>query len=144
MGNSATLILTLTAEKAPCGINMAPSPASEILSAIKRLKSNKSPDKYGLPPEVFKTSPHIVVEQLESLFSLIGEKKIFPFDSKTSAIISAFEKGNKLDSRNYQYIPFIDIASQVFAVIFLKRLDGAKDGRKRKNQCRFRKGRGVH
>ncbi|KAK2719837.1 hypothetical protein QYM36_005344 [Artemia franciscana] len=56
---------------------MAPPSASEILSAIKRLKNNKSPREDGLPPEVYKASPHVIAQQLETLFRRGGSDQIF-------------------------------------------------------------------
>ena len=116
---------------------MASPSASEILNAIKRLKNNKSPEEDGLPPEVYKASPHVVTEQLEALFSLIWEKKTFLSDWKVSAIIPVFKKGDKCDSRNYRGISLMDTATKVFAMILLKRFEVARDERTRENQCGF-------
>ncbi|KAK2727393.1 hypothetical protein QYM36_008027 [Artemia franciscana] len=121
---------------------MTPPSASEILNAIKRLKNSKSPGEYGLPPEIYKASPHVVAQQLETLFSLIWDKKIFPSDWKVSVIIQVFKKGYKYDSHNYRRISLMDMATKVFAMILLKRFEEARDERTRENQCEFRRERG--
>ena len=59
-GQDTMQLLPPTAERPPYEIDMAPSSASEILNAIKRLINNKSPGEDGLPPEVYKASPQIV------------------------------------------------------------------------------------
>ncbi|KAK2716219.1 hypothetical protein QYM36_010709 [Artemia franciscana] len=122
---------------------MAPPSASEILNTIKQIKNYKPPGEDGLPPEIYKASPHVVVQQLETLFSLIWEKKTFPSDWKVSVIIPVFKKGEKYDSRNYRGISLMHMATKVFAMIMLKRFEEARDERTRENQCRFRRGRGC-
>ena len=118
-------MLPPTAERPPYEIDIAPPSASEILNAIKRLKNNKSPGEDGLPPEVYKASPHVVTEQLETLFSLIWEKKTFPSDWKVSVIIPVLKRGDKCDGRNYRGISLMDTATKAFAMIFLKRFEEA-------------------
>jgi hypothetical protein len=136
-------MLPPTAERPPFEIDMAPPSPSEIVNAIKRLKNNKPPGEYSLPPEVYKASPHVVIEQLDTFFSLIWEKKTFPSDWKVSAIIPVFKKGDICDSRNYRGISLMDMATKVFSMILLKRFEEARDERTRENQCGYRKGRGC-
>ncbi|KAK2721047.1 hypothetical protein QYM36_003359 [Artemia franciscana] len=102
---------------------MAPPSASEILNATERLKNNKSAGEDGLLPEVYKASPRVVAQQLETLFSLIWEKKTFPSDWKMSVITPVFKKGDKYDSRNYRRISLMYLATKVFAMIMLNRFE---------------------
>ena len=84
-----------------------------------------------------------MAELLETLFSLIWEKITFPFDWKVSVIIPVFKKGNKYNSHNYRGISRMDMATKVFTMIMLKKLEEARYQRTHENQCGFRRGRGC-
>ena len=71
----------------------------------------------------------VVVEQLESVFSLILEKKTFPSDWKASVIIPVFKKGDQCDSSNYRGMPLMDMATKVIVMILFKRFKEAWDER---------------
>ena len=78
-----------------------------VLSTLE-LKNNESPGEDGLPPEVYKALPHVIAQQLETLFSLIWENKTFLSYWKVSVVIPVFKKEDKYDSRNYQGISLMD------------------------------------
>ena len=94
----------------------------EIKTAIRQMKSGKSPGSDGIPAEIYQHGGEVVVSRLQDLFTSCWEQGILPQDLKDAVIISLYKnKGEKSDCSNYRGITLLSIAGKVLACILLNR-----------------------
>ena len=94
----------------------------EIKSAIHRLKPNRSPGPDGLPGEVFKQDPDIIVPHVQELLKLVLYQKTPP-EGFTNAITKLLPKdGPSPKLAKYRPISLLDTSYKVIASMMAQRL----------------------
>ena len=120
-----------------------PPSRDEVIKAIQVLKNHKSPGIAGIPAELLKALPEVVMDKLHSVITEGWDNEYIPDDWKTSIIVPIFKKGDLMDCKNYQGISPIPIAGKLFAVIPLNRCRDTRNKRTGLNQAGFRPGMGC-
>ena len=115
----------------------------EVKSAIKKLKSGKSPGPCNIPAEVLQALNQSSLQYLTDLFQIIWSKKKVPKDFRDSLIVPIFKKGSKSDFSNYRGISLLSIAGKVLTSIIRLRLLEHYESSIRRQQAGFRRGRGC-
>ena len=99
-----------------------PIELSEIVSAITKLKGNKSPGLDGILAEMLKNSLEHILPFLVQLFNRIFDTGVYP-SAWTSAIIAPLHKNGDIDNPdNYRGVSLLRVAGKVFAQILNERL----------------------
>uniref|UniRef100_K7EZ57 Reverse transcriptase domain-containing protein n=1 Tax=Pelodiscus sinensis TaxID=13735 RepID=K7EZ57_PELSI len=122
-------------------INIDLPTKEEIISAIKKLKNNKTPGKDNLNAELFKIDPEIAAGILEPLFRTVCTEACIPEDWTKGVIIKIPKKGAHSDCNNWRGITLLSIPSKILAKISIGRISTAVNEMLRKEQAGFRKGR---
>ena len=96
----------------------------EILSAIARLKANKSPGTDGFTSEWYKALKEVLTPFLQKTFNWVLTKNEIPI-SWNEAFISVIPKGDKdrMDCGNYRPISVLNLDYKLFTSILAKRLE---------------------
>ncbi|MEM1223986.1 MAG: reverse transcriptase domain-containing protein, partial [Verrucomicrobiota bacterium] len=126
----------------PVGSEDAPE-ISEIVEAIKRMKSGKAPGLDNIRPEMLKAAPEATALLLKPIFDEIWSHETIPTEWQTSCLLPFHKKGDKKDCNNYRGITLLSLASKVLESIVLARFSPAKDMLFREEQAGFRKSRGC-
>jgi len=97
---------------------------SEIQSAIKRLKNNKSPGSDGFPSEWYKVLNKILTPLLLSTFNWALKKAQIP-PSWKEAIISMIPKEGKdrLECASYRPISILNVDYRIYTSVMSKRME---------------------
>ena len=121
-----------------------PSTLDEIQKAIKSTSSGKSPGKYNIPAEIFKTAGPKALEHFHDILSQIWKEEKMPADFKDAIIVALYKnKGSKADCGNYRGISLLSIAGKIFARVILNRLITLSEQILPEAQCGFRPGRST-
>ena len=67
-----------------------PTPRGEVIKAIEVLKNHKSPGIAGIPAELLKALPEVVMDKLHSVITEGWDNEYIPDDWKTSIIVPIF------------------------------------------------------
>lgn len=96
----------------------------EIRSAIRKLKTGKSPGADGFNSEWYRTMQDQLVPTLMKTFNWTLDKKIIP-PSWREALISIIPKENKdrLDCGNYRPVSLLNVDYKLFTSILCRRLE---------------------
>lgn len=119
-------------------INVEPPTKREIKRAVLKLKNHKAPGPDNINAELWKANPDTTAEILHALFLDIWEKEKVPDDWQEGIIIKLFKKGNKADCNNYRGITLLNVASKIFSLTLLERLQDALEPHIRNEQAGFR------
>lgn len=119
-------------------IRAEPPSIREIKRAIMKTKNNKAPGPDNINAELWKANPDISAEILHALFLDIWEKECVPNDWQEGLIVKLFKKGSKTECNNYRGITLLNVASKVFALVILDRLQDALEPHIRNEQAGFR------
>ena len=95
---------------------------SEVLRAIRTLKTGKSPGIDGLSIQFIKTSSQHLVPYLVELFNMFYDSGYFPPEWTTSILAPIHKKGSKDDPNNYRGVSLLPEISKIFTSIINNRL----------------------
>ena len=100
-----------------------PITESEIVSAVKSLKNNKSPGLDNIVNEHIKSTLHIMLPIYIKLFNLVFDSGIIP-ESWTCGVIKPMykNKGSPEDPSNYRPITLLSCIGKLFTAIINNRL----------------------
>ena len=112
---------------------------SELLSAIKGLKSNKCKDTAGLKAEMLKAGGERLVDVLLDLYNRVLTKNMeIPKSWKHSVITVLFKSGDAMLPQNYRPICIIPLLYKLFSKLLYKRLYPILDEAQCADQAGFR------
>jgi len=101
----------------------SPTSAEEVLSVIKKLKKNKSPDHDGINNSTVKNLPPKTIILLTYIFNAIFRLSYFPNSWKSAMIITIPKPGKPPDTpESYRPISLLPTLGKIFEKILLKRL----------------------
>lgn len=101
----------------------SPMSAEEVLSVIKKLKKNKSPDHDGINNSTVKNLPPKTIILLTYIFNAIFRLSYFPNSWKSAMIITIPKPGKPPDTpESYRPISLLPTLGKIFEKILLKRL----------------------
>lgn len=112
----------------------------EILQAIKRLKSDKSPGPDKVTNEAVRYGAALLATPLTYLFNLIIETAVIPTQWSESNIILLYKKGDPHDIGNYRPISLLPTLYKLFSSIINNRISETIDKCQPIEQAGFRKG----
>jgi hypothetical protein len=95
----------------------------EIIEAVRKLKSNKSPGTDGLCGEMYKKCIDVILPHLAYIFNTIFRTGSIPDTWCKSIIVPLLKKGDVNDVRNYRGISLINVCSKIFTSILNNRLN---------------------
>ena len=118
---------------------------SEILNAIKNLKTNKSPGLDCVLSEMLKVNSTLIAPFLQILFNQIFKSGVFPIDWSKSIIVPLHKKNNQNVCDNYRPISLTSLVSKVYTSMLNNRLSSFIEAEQivSEEQAGFRKGRGC-
>ena len=120
-------------------ISILPPTKTEIMKAIKEIKSGKAPGADNIEPEILKANPELTADILHNLLEEIWEKEIIPEDWKKGLLIKLPKKGDLSLCNNWRGITLLSIPSKILTRIILNRIKDIVDNKLRKEQAGFRK-----
>lgn len=117
----------------------------EVLTAISKLKRNKSPGLDLLPPELFIDSADLLCDSLCKLFNHIFSSNCYPLSWTKGVIVPVPKKGDLTDVNNYRGITLTSIFSKLYSHILDSRLRSwtEENSIMNDNQFGFREGRST-
>nr|KAG5687084.1 hypothetical protein BaRGS_017102 [Batillaria attramentaria] len=119
-------------------ISTNPPTKTEIIKAIKSLKSGKAAGPDGIPPEALKADIQTSTDMLHPLLRKIWESESVPQDWKKGHLIKLPKKGDLSSCSNWRGIMLLSIPGKVLTRIILERLKTALDKTLREEQAGFR------
>ena len=122
-------------------INTNPPSKTEIIKAIKSLKSGKAAGPDGIPPEALKADIQTSTEMLHPLLCKIWEQERVPEDWKRGHLVKLPKKGDLSSCNSWRGIMLLSIPGKVLSRIILERLKNALDKTLRDEQAGFRQDR---
>ena len=111
----------------------------EVKTALKGMKNNRSPGPGGIPIELVKYAPEILLENLANLFTKCMENVKTPMDWKVGYRNSVYKKGSKQDCNNYRGISVLASVGRLYGRIMKKRIENEME--EEEEQSSFRSGR---
>nr|KAG5704722.1 hypothetical protein BaRGS_005178 [Batillaria attramentaria] len=115
-----------------------PKDKTEIIKAIKSLKSGKAAGPDGIPPEALKADIQTSTDMLHPLLRKIWESESVPQDWKKGHLVKLPKKGDLSSCSNWRGIMLLSIPGKVLTRIILERLKTALDKTLREEQAGFR------
>nr|KAG5695243.1 hypothetical protein BaRGS_008071 [Batillaria attramentaria] len=119
-------------------ISTNPPTKTEIIKAIKSLKSGKAAGPDGIPPEALKADIQTSTDMLHPLLRKIWENESVPQDWKKGHLVKLPKKGDLSSCSNWRGIMLLSIPGKVLTRIILERLKTALDKTLREEQAGFR------
>nr|KAG5706977.1 hypothetical protein BaRGS_019582 [Batillaria attramentaria] len=119
-------------------ISTNPPTKTEIIKAIKSLKSGKAAGPDGIPPEALKADIQTSTDMLHPLLRKIWESESVPQDWKKGHLVKLPKKGDLSSCSNWRAIILLSIPGKVLTRIILERLKTALDKTLREEQAGFR------
>nr|KAG5699610.1 hypothetical protein BaRGS_000726 [Batillaria attramentaria] len=111
---------------------------TEIIKAIKSLKSGKAAGPDCIPPEALKADIQTSTDMLHPLLRKIWESESVPQDWKKGHLVKLPKKGDLSSCSNWRGIMLLSIPGKVLTRIILERLKTALDKTLREEQAGFR------
>nr|KAG5690573.1 hypothetical protein BaRGS_009235 [Batillaria attramentaria] len=108
-------------------ISTNPPTKTEIIKAIKSLKSGKAAGPDGIPPEALKADIQTSTDMLHPLLRKIWENESVPQDWKKGHLVKLPKKGDLTSCSNWRGIMLLSIPGKVLTRIILERLKTALD-----------------
>nr|KAG5689438.1 hypothetical protein BaRGS_012260 [Batillaria attramentaria] len=118
-------------------ISTNPPTKTEIIKAIKSLKSGKAAGPDGIPPEALKADIQTSTDMLHPLLRKIWESESVPQDWKKGHLVKLPKKGDLSSCSNWRGIMLLSIPGKVLTRIILERLKTALDKTLREEQAGF-------
>ncbi|BHF84661.1 hypothetical protein SprV_0902781200 [Sparganum proliferum] len=125
----------------PC--DPPPPSEGEVVDAIRKLRNNMAPGEDGIPAEIFNSCVDTLAPWLHEVTEQAWRDEVVPDDWGLGILVPTLKKGDKTRCENYRGISLIDVASNIFAIVLLRRFQAVRDSRTRPNQTGFRAGRGC-
>src|SRR5215831_10162697 len=123
---------------------LVPEPSYwEVESAIKKLKSHKSPGMDQIPAELIKAGGETLCCAIHKLIISIWNKEELPEEWKESIIVPIYKKGDKADCNNYRGISLLPTTYKIMSNILLSRLIPYAEEIIVDHQCGFRSNRST-
>nr|KAG5689679.1 hypothetical protein BaRGS_006304 [Batillaria attramentaria] len=119
-------------------ISTNPPTKTEIIKAIKSLKSGKAAGPDCIPPEALKADIQTSTDMLHPLLRKIWESESVPQDWKKGHLVKLPKKGDLSSCSNWRGIMLLSIPGKVLTRIILERLKTALDKTLREEQAGFR------
>nr|KAG5711950.1 hypothetical protein BaRGS_026391 [Batillaria attramentaria] len=119
-------------------ISTNPPTKTEIIKAIKFLKSGKAAGPDGIPPEALKADTQTSTDMLHPLLRKTWESESVPQDWKKGHLVKLPKKGDLSSCSNWRGIMLLSIPGKVLTRIILERLKTALDKTLREEQAGFR------
>nr|KAG5686806.1 hypothetical protein BaRGS_013126 [Batillaria attramentaria] len=119
-------------------ISTNPPTKTEIIKAIKSLKSGKAAGPDGIPPEALKADIQTSTDMLHPLLRKIWESESVPQDWNKGHLVKLPKKGDLSSCSNWRGIMLLSIPGKVLTRIILERLKTALDKTLREEQAGFR------
>jgi hypothetical protein len=113
--------------------------ASEVLVAIGKLKSYKSPGVDQIPAEIIQAGGETSHSEIHKLIKLIWNKEELPHLWKESIVVPIHKKGDKTDCSNYRGISLLSTSYKILPNILLARLTPYAQEIIGDHQCGFRR-----
>lgn len=110
------------------------------IATIKSLKNNKAPRNDNLPSEIFKADLILAADIIYPLFCKIWRNSMIPTTWSEGNIVKLPQTGDLADCNSWRVITLLSIPGKIFSKIIVKRIETAVDGKLRKEQAGFRKG----
>ena len=114
---------------------------TEIVKAIRSLKSGKVAGLDGIPPEALKADIQTSTEMLHPLLCKTWEQERVPDDWKKGHLVKLPKKGDLSSCNNWRGIMLLSIPGKILSRIILERLKRALDKTLRNEQAGFRQDR---
>lgn len=108
----------------------------ETIATIKRLRNNKAPKNDNLPAEIFKADLILAADILYRLFCKTWRNSMIPTTWSEGNIVKLPQKGDLADCNSWRVITLLSVPGKIFSKI----IEPAMDGKRRKEQAGFRKG----
>jgi len=116
---------------------------SEIITAINRLASGKSPGIDRIHSEFLKAGGDAMVNILHILFNLILETGEIPSTFKKALIVVLYKKGDRSECKNYRPISLLSHVYKLFMTIVGNRITDDLYSCIPKSQAAYQPGRGT-
>nr|CAH8838004.1 unnamed protein product [Trichobilharzia regenti] len=120
-------------------VNTDPPTKSEVLNAIKMLKTGKTPGPDGIPAEALKIDPETTADLMTPLLEKVWKEGKVPEDWKNSYLFKLPKKGDLSQCKNWRGIMLLSIPSKILSRIILERIKQALDEKLRPEQAGFRR-----
>jgi hypothetical protein len=124
-------------------LNMFKINTSDVMSAVKKLKSNRVCGPDNIPAFIVVDCITCIVEPLCHIYNLILQTTIYPEMWKLSKIIPIFKSGDKSDIKNYRQIALLSNFAKVFESVLSSILYSHVIGKISPEQHGFIKGRST-
>uniref|UniRef100_A0A034VWX2 LINE-1 reverse transcriptase-like protein n=1 Tax=Bactrocera dorsalis TaxID=27457 RepID=A0A034VWX2_BACDO len=111
---------------------------TEIMTAIRALKNNKTPGPDNINPELLKADPQTTARILFPLLKDIWTSEKIPDELKEGVITLLPKKGNLSECKNWRGITLLSMVNKIIAHIIHKRLSDSLMHGLRKEQAGFR------
>lgn len=124
-------------------VEEGPLTMTELVAAIKHLKTGKAAGKDGIPNEFWKHLSGPGLEALLNLFQCCWSGGASPASWRQAQVVGIFKKGSTGDPANYRPISLLQTCYKLYARILAARLSAGLDPHLRENQYGFRPGRST-
>ncbi|KAL5251687.1 hypothetical protein ACHWQZ_G014732 [Mnemiopsis leidyi] len=118
-----------------------PPSRTEISEALQSLKNHKSPGVDEITNEQLKYGGSGLIDRLECLFRRAWESENVPEDWVKGIVVIVPQKGDTSYCSNNRGIALRSIASKLYQIVILRRINAGLEQLLRENQCGFRKNR---
>ena len=115
----------------------------EVKSAIRQLKTGKSPGLDGIPAELLKHVGDVGIEAIHYLCDKIWESCKWPEEWKLQEFVMLYKSGNTKSCGNYRTIALISHASKILLIIILNRMRARTEDELSDCQAGYRSNRGT-
>ena len=116
-----------------------PITREEVKKAISKMKCNKASGPGGIPIELYKNAPEVVIEYVVALFQKCIDGEDVPTEWKTAYINSLYKKGDKRQCSNYRGLSVTASTGRLYGRILRDRIE--KEIKDSEIQSGFRAGR---
>lgn len=116
---------------------------SEVQTAIRALKRNKSPGSDGIPAEMLQAGGEPLARQIYQLCNKAWHEGTIPEEWGKSILVPIPKKGDLSNCSNYRTISLINHTGKVFLIVILNRLKAHLDPYLSEEQAGFRRDRST-
>jgi exonuclease III len=109
----------------------------EVITAIHKLKCNKSAGIDGLVGEVFKSAEDIIVPAVTDLFNVIYDSGIYPTAWSKGVVVPIPKKANTDDVNNFRGITLMSVFGKLFSIVLSNRLQKWADNNDKLSPFQF-------
>lgn len=121
-GTSANAIEQSELEFAENRTEVATPELSEVVDAIRALKTNKAAGRDALPSELLREGGLMLATELHTIILAVWNTEQLPDEWLEGVILPIHKKGDKLDCSTYRGISLLNTAYKVLSLILFRRL----------------------